>query len=109
MVRIIPTRADQENYKFRVSLDGKQYAFGFRWNVRDECWYLSLWDTNDVPLFSGRKVVVDFPLLARGRTADFPPGYLEAQDSGGSGISPGRDELGKRVQLVYVDAADLPA
>src|SRR3972149_132195 len=51
--------------------------------------------------------VLDWPLLRRVRGPRRPPGSLVAVDATGSMLPPTLDDLGTRVQLVYVDVEEL--
>lgn len=109
MYRVIPLRTDLDHYSFEVQLDGVNFGFAFRWNARDESWWISFSNGLGEPLVSSLKAVVDVPLLNRFRDYRLPQGTLMLLDTTGTGVSPGRDELGTRVQLVYVDAEDVEA
>lgn len=107
--RIIPTSTELSSYTQRVVLDGREYTLGFQWNQREAKWYLSLADQDGVAIVHGIKVVADFPLLRTLTDRRAPPGEIWAQDRSGTGADPGLRELGVRVILVYMDAADLVA
>jgi len=99
----IPTRTDLEAYEEQVDLDGAAYTLSFAWNRRDSSWYLSLADAAG-PIASGIRVVVDTPLTQFVASNRKPPGTLMALDTSGAGLDPGIDELGGRVQLLYLEA-----
>jgi hypothetical protein len=103
----IPLRSDLEHYSLDVSLDGATYSLSFRWNRRDLSWWMGIADSAGNEILAPRKMVVDWPLLSRLRKSTFPPGDFIVLDTANLGIDPGRDELGKRIQLVYADAEEL--
>jgi len=108
-VRAISTETDSTrgNYTQRTVLDGREYLLRLRWNERSEKWYLSIYDQDESPIYEGIKVVVNFPLLgARIVDERRPPGELMALDPS-SDRDPGLYDLGSRVVLCYVDAADI--
>lgn len=109
-VLVLPTRTDAPHYSFEVDLEKVGFTFEFHWNDRDQGWYFSIADTvsGDV-LLAGRRVVVDFPLLARFRNPRLPAGDIYAVDTTGAQRGPGLADLGERVKLLYFDFADLPA
>lgn len=107
---VIPTeRETRGNYSQRTVLDGREYLLLFRWNQREGRWYLTISDQDGAPIVSGVKIVVNFPLITN-RIVDArrPPGEIFATDTTGADIDPGLDDLGSRVVLIYIDAADIP-
>jgi hypothetical protein len=109
MSLLIPTRSDLPFYDLQVPLDGVTYTLEFRRNVRVGAWFMNGYDiTGTVLYFAGVKLVADFPLAAY-NTARQPAGFFIAKDTSGQGIDPGINDLGVRVQLVYVTVAELNA
>jgi hypothetical protein len=105
--QLIPTLTDgTQAYTVTVRLDGVSFRFDFAWNPRGSFWSFILYDAAANPLVR-RRVVVGFPLLARFKDVRMPYGELVAIDTTQQGTDPGIDELGARVQLVYLAAADL--
>lgn len=102
IVDLDPTLPD---YSQRTTLDGREYHFRFQWNVREAKWYMSLKDSADSAIVDNVKVVANFPFLKLLTDARRPPGEIIAQCT--SGIDPGLKDLGGRVTLTYVDAAEL--
>jgi hypothetical protein len=106
-VLIVPTVQRRAFYSIRVRLDGRDYTAHFAWNQREERWYLSLHDAEDVPIFSGKKIVGNWPMLRYKKWDErCPEGELMPQDLTGDGSPPGFDELGEklRVELTYYAA-----
>jgi hypothetical protein len=103
-----PMRADLPSYGFQLELEGRSYGFVFRWNERESAWYFDVLDGDGELLRSGLKIVLDFPLFLRARSSAMPPGQLFAVDTGATGLDPGLNELGARVQLVYYESSELP-
>lgn len=97
-------------FSLQATLDAVTYTLEFRWNVRLEAWFMSIFDAQGTtPYLVGIRLVVDWPLGAynTGRT---PPGLFFALDTGapvGGGIDPGFDDLGDRVRLAYVPLDEL--
>ncbi len=93
-----------------VTLDGVAYEVRLRWNERGERWFFSLFDAEGQSLAPGRALVLDFPLLGRflRNRSRLPAGQFVAVDTADSGEEAGLDELGTRVQLLYVPASELP-
>lgn len=103
----IPTSQTVPHYTQRTVLDGTQYQLEFLFNERDNAWYLSILSEEGDDIAMGLKLVADWPLLRRTQREDAPPGELIALDTTGDGIDPGFDELGGRVVLFYLDAAEV--
>lgn len=108
MILEMPCRTDALYYDFTAVLEGKAYQFTFRWNDRGAFWTMSIADGLGIPLISGRRVVVDWPLLFRFPFPALPPGEFFASDPTGRG-DPAQAELGGRVKLYYVEAIDMGA
>ena len=101
----LATLADgREYYSFRTRLEGKEYNFTMQWSIRQERWYMTIADAENVNLLASVGVVCDFDLLRYGRHDErCPPGALLALDLTGDNLPPGLKELGvdKRVRLAY--------
>jgi hypothetical protein len=104
---IIPLRPDLTHYDLGVTLDGVAYLLELRWNTREEAWYLDVRLEDGTDVVTGIKVVVGFPLAARSAHAKLPPGALFASDTSGKNQDPGIADLGNRVRLYYIPAAEL--
>jgi hypothetical protein len=101
---LLPVTADAPHYRFTCSLEGKSYGFELRWNGRSGAWFLTVSDVDGNVLAAGRRVVIGAELLGRSANAALPPGSLFAYDTSNSNRDAGRDDLGGRVKVVYVEA-----
>lgn len=102
---VLPARTDGVPfYSFEVDLEDRSYAFELRWNERDAGWYLSVSSPDGTSLVSGRRVSVGASLLGESANEALPPGTLIAIDTTDSDTDPGRDELGSRVVLIYIES-----
>jgi hypothetical protein len=107
MSQIIPTRSDLPFFDLQTELEGVTYTLQFRWNVRASRWFLDVLDAEGAKvLVASVKLVADYP-LAIYRSDRQPRGCFFAADTGGGGVDPGINDLGKRVQLYYLTAAEL--
>ncbi len=104
-VVILPLRTDLPHYTFNTELDGVQYGFELQWNARDSAWLMSISMVDGTPLLSGIRVTGDSYLAWRFKDSRLPPGLLVSQDTTGKHADPGLTDLGKRVQVLYYDAA----
>lgn len=105
----IPTSQELPYYSKKITLDGETFLFLFKWNVREEAWYLSIYREDETPIQVGRKIVVNWPLLRRLVSADAPLGSLSAYETTGSEEEPNFSELGTRVLLLYADEEEIVA
>ncbi len=104
---ILPLRSDLPFYRVYVELESVLYGFEFHWNHLAEGWFMSIFTADDQPILSGVRLVVDWPLNARGADARLPPGILIAQDTTGARQDPGEDDLGTRTVLLYFTSDEL--
>lgn len=105
-VFLIPFTPDEPHQAFPMELDGATYKIEMLWSDRDESWSCSLFTGEDAPLVLGRKVVLGLPLFERFKDARLPPGKLIAIDTSSDRREAGLSDLGRRVQLVYLDASE---
>ncbi len=99
----LPLRSDLERFDFVVTLDGVAYKFLFSWNSRQEGWFMSLSLEDDTPIWTGIRVVVNWPLGGRTRSSLRPPGHFVAFDAAETKTDPGLNDLGVRVRILYFD------
>lgn len=108
MSLILPTLTDgTENYDLRTQLEGTDYLFLFRYTLRRELWTFSIQSPDGTDILSGQAVHVGIPLNRR--AIGGPPGLFFAISETDDLTSPGFDELGSRVKLCYLTAAEVTA
>lgn len=95
----IPCRPDLTHYDMQVVLDEISYTLEFRWNTREQAWYMSLGTEAGDPIRSSIKIVVGFPI--GGRLLNGPPGRFLAFDTTNFDRNPGIKDLGDRVMFIY--------
>lgn len=67
----LPLRTDVEHFSYSLELDGSTYGFELKWNARagdTGAWFVTVSDASGVVLVAHRRLVVDFPFLARFRS-----------------------------------------
>lgn len=101
---ILPANSDAPYYDFDVDLEGSSYTFEFYWNARSAAWFLTVYDATGDAIVAGRRVVLGVPLFGRSVDTRLPPGFLIAIDTGTTEEDPGRNDLGTRVVIVYVES-----
>lgn len=93
-----------------LQMDGAFFGLSTRWNSRAQSWYIDLSDADGNVLVGGVRLVTGVPLLNRfGARGNFPAGALVAVDTSGEGLPASYTDLGTRVRLFYIEAADLAA
>ena len=103
----IPLRPDLDDYQFETELDGETYQLRIAWNARALAYHLSVLDGDGETLKPGIRVVLGIPLGIRDTDARMPPGQIIAIDTAHTDVEPAFGELGRRVKLLYVEAAEL--
>lgn len=93
---------------FGVLLDGVDLTLDVRWNARAGAWILAVSDADGV-ILAGRRITSGASLFGRVVSSRLPGGDLMAVDTSGDDTDPGAGELGQRVELVYLTAADVAA
>lgn len=99
-IPVVPGIAHQE---MQVPIGDRVYTFELRWSVREERWYLDVYDEEHAPILTGIAIVLNFPLGARCVSEDFWAGVLYAFDTTNGNVEPSLDDLGSRVALIYDD------
>lgn len=106
---VVPTRVDLLEYRQQVRLDGVVFTMLFRFNDRDQSWYLDLLDSSESPIRNGIRLRTGTPMLRLIATAGRPAGELVPIDSTGADTEPDGTNLGTGVPLVYVEELDVIA
>jgi len=109
MPRRVPLRTGLPAFRQRTSLDGATFEFAFAWNEREGAWYMAVADADGLPLRSGIRLALSTPLLRSVADARRPAGELYAIDLDGTGADAGVNDLGVRVVLMYITAAERAA
>lgn len=104
---ILPVEPGLARYTFQCELDRVSFNFALEWTDRDSGWYMSIRDVVGAPLLSGRRVVLNYPLINLYREAGLPLGSIMALDSTGTDTEPGYADLGDRVYLAYIPFSEL--
>jgi len=106
----LPTSVTSPFYVFQVPLDEVSFQLEFKFNERDQAWYLSILDPAGNDLRTGLRVVSDWTLLRLWAEIDKrPAGEMIAVAQGGIARPALIDELGKEIIFTYLDAAEIQA
>lgn len=107
--QLIPLEAEGSWFGLSVELEGRTFRLDFRWNSRTEQWVIDVFDGGGQAIVQGVRGVINVPLLAKyGARDDLPAGVLMLIDSSGNDEDAGLADLGSRVELYYLPAAEVP-
>lgn len=105
----LPTSTVLAFYEFEVELDGVEFRLEFRFNDRDDAWYLTILNTDDVVLRASLRIVLEWTLLRLWAEATRPDGEIVSVTQGKVSAPPTLNQLGGEVVLTYLDAAEIAA
>ena len=107
----IPTDTNLSFWQQITTLDGTDFQLEFRYNQREDVYYLSISLTDGTALATGIKLVSNYRLLQAYSSSLMPPGELIAVASGADDSPAGLGELGlgQRVELTYYTQAEMVA
>jgi len=106
---VLPLPTGNPYFSVDVELDTLNYVLEFAWNERASAWFVSMTTSGGDVIFSGRKLVLDWPLWFRVVDNRLPGGILLATDTSGVGLEAGVNDLGARVEVAYVTAEEVLA
>lgn len=102
---IVPTSPDEPFYEQQSTIDGVDYTLTFRYNQREECYYLTIGDVSGNDLVKGVKLVCGWSLFLGHQHPDLPTGrFMVLSHVNGDNESPKLGELGdgRRCMLYYL-------
>lgn len=101
-----PIEPSTPNQRMDFALDGTRYVFEFRWNDRDQAWFMSMFDEQESPIMESVKITLGSIIGSHYVDPRKPPGPIFAADLSNLNQEAGIDDLGERVQVYYseVDA-----
>lgn len=104
----IPT-SPEPFYTQVTDLEGTDYLLTFRWNQREDAYYLTIALSDETPLVNGIKIVCSVDLLSRFADVRLPKGVLMAVPLGVDDSIPRLGELGidARVVLMYAEVSSI--
>ena len=109
MSQVTIPMSDLAEFSQSVTLDGNEYRLHFYWNGRGSFWGMDISDANGVPLLSGIRLIINFPMLLQHKESGLPPGQFLIVDSNlkTQNDEPGRNDftIGRKLNLVYWSAA----
>jgi hypothetical protein len=102
-VQLVPT-TNNSFYAQTTTLEGTPYLLSFAYSQREDCWYLSIADSNAVDIYNGIKLICNNPLLFKCKDPRRPPGDFVVISSTTDIDPPGLNDLvpnAGRCQLMY--------
>jgi len=96
------------NFYMVITLDGAEYQLYFKYNAREDFWYLDVNDTDGNPIRLGMKLVVNFPVMRTCQLQTRPPGEIIVLDTIEPVEDPGLNDLDENVTMVYEEQSSLP-
>jgi hypothetical protein len=104
---IIPVLPGAPFQSLRTTLDGVTYGLELRWNRRGSLWLCDLYSAGGAALVHGRPVLIGEMLFRSYHHLAVPPGEVIAFDTELRDEDPTLEDLGTRIELVYLDRAEL--
>lgn len=103
----IPVKPSIGHQEFTTTLASVPYLFQFRWNARDEAWYMNVREVDLTPIVLGAKIVLGCFIGRRSQHVLFRRGVIVAHDITYQHQEAGYDDIGKRVIVKYIPALDI--
>lgn len=100
----LPIQNDIGDFNFKISLDGDSFFFFFQYDARDDSWFISISDADEITLVEGIKMVVDVNLFGQFGHLDIPQGNLFCSNSENPNTEPNIENFGNNIQLFYDEA-----
>jgi hypothetical protein len=94
-------------YRFGTSIGGVQYIIDVHWNGREEKWYMDLLTDDEVVIRYGIPLVLGAFLGHGDSDPNWPDGFFYAIDLSNAGVDAGFADLGSRVVVYHLTAAEL--
>jgi hypothetical protein len=106
----LPLTNGEPNYTIEVELEGVTFTLRLYHNGRDDFWYMDIIETaSQTRILSGRRLTIERGVLARHQNLLKPPGEILLFDTENKDKEPGRNDLGGRIEALYVEEADVLA
>ncbi len=99
--------AELGNFQVNAVYDGVTYQLDFKYNDREDAWYVDLSDIDGNSIRGGVKVVSNWPLLRLVQQIPRPAGEIITIDTRDIPLDPNLDDLGTHVLFGYADVATL--
>lgn len=102
----VPFNTALADQQLSVDLGDTTYILRAKWNTRAEKWYLSMFDEDNSPIFTGMGFVNNINYLELVTDERMPSGLLYPFNYDDNSSECGRDDLNVSVFLIYDDLED---
>lgn len=92
------------DYTFETTLDSVSYILGFRYNYRSGIWMLDISTSENVPVYMGIPIFINWDITSQIKSYDIPTGLLLCLNNLEGEIAPTRDTFSQDVVLLYNEA-----
>jgi len=99
----MPARNDVPWYTFQITLSGSIFNLIFRFNTRNNRWFMDINDAVGNPVLLGVPLLVDTNLFGQYTSLNLPDGIMFPTDDTGTGIQPTLYSFGTECTLWYYD------
>lgn len=101
-VSILPISNDDESYEQSYGIDSSTLTFQFRYNSRNDTWYMDILDEQNVVRFSGMPCLTNVITMTRRIDYSvFLTGEIIFLDLGVEGTDCTRENFGESITLAY--------
>lgn len=98
----------QAVYDFAAILGDREYRIVEIYRDRQDGWYLTLYDSADVPILSGKRLATNQGVDSSYVYKELPDGTLFFFSNDASGAECGFEDFGRRCFLSFLTVDDLP-
>lgn len=103
-VLTIPVKSGVASYEFPIELERIQYTLRFRFNYRMARWIMDVATRDGSNIVCGIPLLTGYDMFSKYKDDRLPPGAFMVYDATGKMESPGFDELGSSVLLLYFES-----
>jgi hypothetical protein len=108
-MQIIPFK-EPAAWTAQITLTSQIFILSFRWNALNQYWVMSIFDSNNLPILLGVKVVTNFNLTAQFDAINgMPQGDIVCQNIIDTWTTIGRFDMGETNEIIYYDPGELAA
>jgi hypothetical protein len=100
-VIIFPISNTRANYEFTTKVDGVEYAYNFRYNLRATTWVMTISDEAKNPIITGIPIRVNQDVLEQYRAYPIPQGFLLCVNNRDGVSEPTRDDFSIDTVILY--------
>lgn len=103
----LPVQLKTEDWDQTTELDDEVFGIQFRWQSRYEAFYTGWLDAEDARILSGSRISTGTIMSSSYFRDALPAGQIQVVGQEGNETDPGVDDLGDKVKLPYMNAAEV--